>query len=54
VPIAPFLPVIEHLRTLPTQEVTVSSINLVELRRAERAYRFETLSELQLGFQPER
>ncbi|WP_051579707.1 hypothetical protein [Pseudonocardia acaciae] len=49
VPIMSILPRIEQLRTLPTEASSITSVELVELRREERAYRFDVLDSLQLG-----
>lgn len=49
IPVASLIPDLERLRALSPEEVTVSSVSLVELRREGRAYRFETMKTLLLG-----
>jgi 2'-5' RNA ligase len=49
VPMASLLSCVEQLRTLPTENAVVSSVQLVELRREDRTYRFELLQSLRLA-----
>ena len=49
VPVPPLIPTLERLRDSPPAEVAVPTVDLVELWREDRAYRFETLRKLQLG-----
>lgn len=49
VPIASLRPALDRLRLLPPVSVTVPSVVLVELRREDRAYRYEVVAEVPLA-----
>ena len=48
-PVSDLLPMYDELRTLPRTVVTVSSVDLVELRREGPAYRYDEVHQLMLN-----
>lgn len=52
IPLASLLPRMEALRSLPTETATISAVQLVELQRVGRAYRYDILHQLCSGQVP--